>query len=736
VISLPAAMPAADPGNDDSRPLIVPDVPLLGEVVLPSPATEEGDEPAGRASSSPQPVGAAPAGAPAAGATPEEATVPTADAPDASGAADGAAIPVALAAASLVAGSVVVHRRRRRSAASDAPRFAGRQPQAAAPVMRLVPGVATVPVEQRLERLGRAWRAVSGHLADPATWPALWLLGGDGTITARFAQTSAAQLPVTPVGRRTGHDAEQVAPPGWRSSGADTWVLPATLATREIEAPIRALAFGAPSLLQVGRSDDGDVYLDVQRCGGIALAVDVEWARRIALALARSLISSPFAEETALVVVTDAARTTHWGDLGFRPWVVPEAGCPAVGAALIEAIATEVHGDAAVGADVAVLHRAPVSETPWGATIVFVDSAGPHVPALTRRLRVAGAAVVATSVGTDLPVTTMLHRVPSGWLLEPYAVPLLPLGLEHEDVTAVHALLDAVGPDPARDAGPVARDTGRACSASSSDATHATGTSGDHRSPRGDGCVRVRLLGPVCVEDAAGRPVVFERAKSQELLCWLVLHRDAATRSAARAALWDTAVRDSTFANVLSDVRRSLAAAQPHARCNWLRRIPPDGLHLHELVVADVETLDAALAAHAAGAPDALARLHEALSLVRGAPFAGGWFSWADAEGITTRLTMAVVDAVAALGERLLALGRPEEVFQVTATGLSVLPGCDPLVALRLRAHAATGDYAGLRAEWDAYERQLQADPWALGPPADLVQLRDDLTASALVLPA
>jgi hypothetical protein len=365
---------------------------------------------------------------------------------------------------------------------------------------------------------------------------------------------------------------------------------------------------------------------------------------------------------------------------------------------------------------------------------VFAEGAARRPSELVQPPHGAGATVIGAPSDATADVLTTLRRVPSGWLLDPCAVPLLPLGLEHEDVTAVHALLDAIVPGAVADTSGALRADVAVVDAAAMGVT-AVGAAGVAHASQGGGWVRVRVLGPVCVEDAAGRPVAFERAKSQELLCWLVLHRDAATRGAARAALWDTAVRDSTFANVLSDVRRSLSATQPDAPDapgDWVRRIPPDGLCLHDLVVADAETLDDALTAHAADAPDALTRLQDALALVRGAPFAGGWYTWADAEGITTRLTMAVVDAAAALGERLLALGRAEEVFPATAVGLGVLPGCDALVALRLRAHAASGDLAGLRAEWDAYERHLDADPWVLGPSPDLAQLRNDLTAPAV----
>src|SRR5690606_13147273 len=69
----------------------------------------------------------------------------------------------------------------------------------------------------------------------------------------------------------------------------------------------------------------------------------------------------------------------------------------------------------------------------------------------------------------------------------------------------------------------------------------------------------VRLLGGVELVDADGRAARIDRSKTLELLAWIVSHRDRSTRSGARTALWDLDVRDTTFANVVSDARRTMA---------------------------------------------------------------------------------------------------------------------------------------------------------------------------------
>ena len=76
-------------------------------------------------------------------------------------------------------------------------------------------------------------------------------------------------------------------------------------------------------------------------------------------------------------------------------------------------------------------------------------------------------------------------------------------------------------------------------------------------------------------------------------------------------------------------------------------------------------------------------------------------------------------------------LGDIEGVFWATAQGLKVLPGHEELIGLRMQAHARAGDLAGVRQEWETYERVLVADAWSDGEPAPkLLMLRRELLAA------
>jgi hypothetical protein len=240
----------------------------------------------------------------------------------------------------------------------------------------------------------------------------------------------------------------------------------------------------------------------------------------------------------------------------------------------------------------------------------------------------------------------------------------------------------------------------------------------------------VRVLGGVDVVDRDGCVVPFERGKSLELATWLAQHRDASTRGRARAALWEIDVRDATFANVVSDARRSLArcVAPPDGE-EWIGRTLTDQLPLHPMVCTDADLLRARLEQSRGRGPEQAAEiLRPGVALIREHPFAGTDYLWPDAEGITSALTLLATSASTELARHHLALGDVDGVFWATGQGLKVLPGHEELIGLRMRAHAQRGDLAGVRQEWDAYERAIVADAWTDGEPSPkLLALRKEL---------
>lgn len=239
----------------------------------------------------------------------------------------------------------------------------------------------------------------------------------------------------------------------------------------------------------------------------------------------------------------------------------------------------------------------------------------------------------------------------------------------------------------------------------------------------------VSVLGTPRVLDIEGRLVEFERSKALELVVWLALHRPRCTRSGARHALWDLPIRDSSFANIVCDARRNLAhavAAPPGT--DWIGRCAGDELPLHPHITTDADLLRHML--HSGMGPAdgfSTTQLRSMLELVRGVPFEGAQYVWADAEGITSELTMLIVAAAAMVGRRCLDTGDVAGVFDATAVGLRVVPRHEELVSLRLRSLHRNGDDAGVREEWAAYERALTLDPFTRRPSSKMLALRQEL---------
>jgi hypothetical protein len=235
----------------------------------------------------------------------------------------------------------------------------------------------------------------------------------------------------------------------------------------------------------------------------------------------------------------------------------------------------------------------------------------------------------------------------------------------------------------------------------------------------------VRLMGTVDVVDVRGEVARFERSKSLELMAWCVTHRGRSTRTAARTALWELNVRDATFANVVSEARRATSAlVKTEQNRDWIRRTLTEELVLDAGITSDVEIMRMTLdRADQLGVAKVVPEMESALALIRGMPCEGSNYLWPEAEGISSDLILVATSLASSLALHRLAQGDVPGVFRATAAGLLALPGHEELIALRMRAHAAAGDLAGVKQEWVAYQRVIARDPWSGGEPAP--KLRD-----------
>ena len=263
-----------------------------------------------------------------------------------------------------------------------------------------------------------------------------------------------------------------------------------------------------------------------------------------------------------------------------------------------------------------------------------------------------------------------------GWMLFPTRTPLSVFGMSTEESTEIEELFE----DVKRPLTPVVESTPYVIN---------------------EWSICVRLLGPVGVQTKEGNDIQFEKSKALELLAWISTHRERPTRVAARTALWEMNVQDATFNNIVSDLRRGLSRS---AKDN-------SEILLLDTVITDADILERAVyQAHQEMNEEAADSLRQALIYVRDLPFAGTRYLWPDTEGITSRLVLTAITAAILLAEHCLERADIDGVFWATGQGLKVLRGHEELIALRMRAFAARGDFAGIESEWSSYERTVRRD--------------------------
>ncbi|HEY0518739.1 MAG TPA: LysM domain-containing protein [Ilumatobacteraceae bacterium] len=505
---------------------------------------------------------------------------------------------------------------------------------------------------------------------------------------------------------------------------ADNWVLDIEGGAWRLpaEVPIAALVDDArrvhqpcPAIVHLGKTAVGQLFVDLEAVGLLSVDAAPDVAASIVRCVGASLAVSPFIESSRVFTV---------GLDDLTPLGAPSVESHGSLATAVEAVRATVGSiTAATSGTVSTmgLRAANHGGEAWEPSVLVAigPSDGEGVGMLATLAAGGGRGV---GVIIDRPVIgsrAVLRAVDDDFVLEPLGIRLAPVGLSAADVAAVADLLDTAS-------NPL--DVAAERSLATSDSEHVEFVA----RPR---TIVVQILGDVAIQSVGGDSITFDRSKSQELVVWLSQHRRRPTRASARTALWDVDIRDATFSNVVSDARRAMAkVVAPPSGQEWLGRTMNADLPLHDLVVSDAELLaDRFAAARGLGALAAIAVLRPGVELIHGMPFAGTSYLWPDSEGITSSLVLLATSAAAELAGHYLDVGDINGVFWSTGQGLKVLAGHEELISLRMRAHAVRGDLAGVRNEWDSYERALIADTWAAGEPSPkLVELRRELLAPSL----
>ncbi len=626
-----------------------------------------------------------PAGSPAA--------EPPADAP-----APEAPSPVRLEHAALLAAGVLalVGVRRRQRLRAAMPRH--RVPEPRAEVARTERRLRTIDAGERVLRADVACRAAARTLIDTGSQIGWIDVSPDGDLELRLTAPAALPLPWT--------------------GGGQSWRLGAEVPIEILGEDARQVGQPCVALVQLGVTSAGnELLVDLEACGVLAVVARADQADEVVTALAAGLASSLFAEVAHLVAVSlpdeallnhRSAHRTHSADAAL------ELACSLVGTTAVNERSSFELRSLRTGGEM------------WEPAVVMLGSADDGADVCSDgSLPAAGhgvAVVVADEYRDVTSAPTQLVARPDGWSFEAFgtSIELTPVGVSESDLAEINELLI----DADRELEPV----DPVADIQWAEAQIAEPAAPEFE-PRPHEIV-VGLLGGVTVRARSGEAGNFERSKTVELIAWLTTHRDRATRTGARTALWDLDVRDATFANVVSEARRALARLVPPPDGEeWVTRTLTEQLPVHHLVVTDADLVEDRLA-HARIQPpsQAIETLRPAVELVRDMPFAGTSYLWPDAEGITSNLVLLAITATAEFAAHALSLGDTDGVFWATGKGLRVLAGHEELISLRMQAHARAGDLAGVRQEWESYERVLVADPWSDGEPAPkLLALRREL---------
>ncbi|MEZ5219624.1 MAG: hypothetical protein R2715_24280 [Ilumatobacteraceae bacterium] len=584
-------------------------------------------------------------------------------------------------------------------------------PDAAADLERTI---RTAAADERMARVDLACRAVHDRLARDR--------GSVRVPAMRVATDGAIEVVLD------GTIPDPIAPFVSRTRG---WALPAGVPTVDIPAGGRFASFPCPLLVQVGTADDGmeddgTWFVDLEAVGAFTVEGAATSTRPVLRGLASSVALGAFGAPARLILVgldPSVGELAEHTDRVLRADTIDGALDLAADLAVPILSALE-HAETAPSL------RSRSSGEPWEPAAVFV--AADRLPAATRReasglVATPGRGVALITDAVGFPSTWRLAVTAHGWTLDPLGIAIRPVELTREETTALAALLDGGIELACPDDEPTAEPT--AGSSDVEDGPNRAGEVGPFPSP--EVAVLVRTLGIPRAETADGAEISFGRSKALELVAWLTRHRDAGTRSSARAALWETEVANGTFSNVVSEARRALdGAVRPPEGEEWIARTTGPRLPLHRAIVSDVELIEATAARSTPGARRRSGHARSGPRTRRRRSVPRRHWLWPDPEGHVAHDALVVADLAVELSELCIGDGDVDAALHASAVGLTSVPGHEQLVGLRMRAHASRGDLAAVRREFASYERIVAADPFGTGDAApQLLRLRHELLA-------
>jgi nucleoid-associated protein YgaU/DNA-binding SARP family transcriptional activator len=474
------------------------------------------------------------------------------------------------------------------------------------------------------------------------------------------------------------------APNGWRVAADGTlWTLQPEAASDAAEEPLCA----TPLLVTLGKPDEsGQLYLDLEAEGVIALTGAPEMARNVALRMVTELALTPLADTVQIMVLggtidPGVARLDHvtvkqsWDDIAedLTAWAEQSH----------ETLVSHGWANAFVARGADPHHDAL-------APLVVIAAESPP-PALLDDLRSRTPAALAVVVtGPVEGPATVLDCQADELTLVDVGLACSPDPMEPDALESIVTLLDAAD-EPGQEQLTLTE------SPAGVGAKNTTATEPDFD-------VLVRLLGDIRVE--GGDPLL---PKQTAVVAYIALH---GTVSAERLedAVWagpSTTSRRKRLANTLSECRAALGRRHlPAATDGRYSRGPG--------VTTDTELFDMRVKRASNQPPEQAAEtLRSALDLVSGRLFSyrnaeGHSYAWVDVENLQSTWDLKVAAVAQHCAETYIDLGRPGEAVAVALHALDAVSTHTGLTETLMRAHAANGDRVAVRGVYQAHVTALQ----------------------------
>lgn len=325
------------------------------------------------------------------------------------------------------------------------------------------------------------------------------------------------------------------APPGpFEVTGGRAWTLPAGVASPDLEEIASRRTSPAPAVVTIGRLDDADVLIDLETAP-LTITGDRSTAERIIWSITAELATSPWADDIELL------------------YVGPPLGGLA-GLDRIEAMSTIGSAADAVASRRAAVDRALASsgyDNAWSARLANHGDGWPPTIVVIASDHDAGAVPGATVIrvadradGSERELAVDNH----GCTLQPLGLRLALPGLAADLIEPVEQLIEtALTDDPGPEIDLRIPEPARYVTAPDVDDGDITAAT--------EGCVLVRVLGPVVID---GAPPI-NRRRVKELVVYLALHPEGVTDQQITAALWpgDTPTR-AAFNQTVTRARAAL----------------------------------------------------------------------------------------------------------------------------------------------------------------------------------